>query len=34
MDNECTEIVANFEMIISEVVQKEMATALKPLQEK
>ena len=34
MDDQQTEIVAKFESIISELVKKEVATALKPLQEK
>ncbi|KAE8281770.1 hypothetical protein D5F01_LYC19153 [Larimichthys crocea] len=33
-DDQQTEIVAKFESIISELVKKEVATALKPLQEK
>ncbi|CAB1422910.1 unnamed protein product [Pleuronectes platessa] len=34
MDDQRTEIVAKFESIISELVKKEVATAIKPLQEK
>ncbi|CAB1449011.1 unnamed protein product [Pleuronectes platessa] len=34
MDDQRAEIVAKFESIISELVKKEVATALKPLQEK
>lgn len=34
MDDQQTEIVRKFESIISELVKKEVATALKPLQEK